>query len=95
MKFNIQPLSFTLLSKLHILGCFKSNEVRLSIISLEIFKVRTMKSSALYMLECIAFGRCATSHSEIGDAETSERDWFHIISILPYLVLVRSLDLQS
>ena len=49
-----------------------------------VLNVRTMLSSALRSLECIAWGRGSTGDSETGDAETGdtktsekekERDW--------------------
>ena len=54
--------------------------------SMFVLNVRTMHSSALRALECIAWGRGSTGDSETGDAETGdiktserererERDW--------------------
>ena len=50
--------------------------------SIFVLNVRTMRSSALRALECIAWGRGTTGDSETGDIETGdiktserERDW--------------------
>ena len=40
--------------------------------SMFVLNVRTMHSSALRALECIAWGRSATSYSETSDAETGD-----------------------
>ena len=50
IKFNTQPLPLILVSKLHTLYCFKWNEIRLSIISIDsiecVLKVKPIHSSA-------------------------------------------------
>ena len=40
--------------------------------SMFVLNVRTMHSSALRALECIAWGRGSTGDSETGDAETGD-----------------------
>ena len=40
--------------------------------SMFVLNVRTMHSSALRALECIAWGRSSTGDSETGDAETGD-----------------------
>ena len=68
--------------------------------SMFVLNVRTMHSSALHALECIAWGRSSTGDSETGDAETSDSKTSESKrererEILPYLALVRSRDFDK